>query len=118
MYFQATLLLGYFYAHVGAKYLSSRRQASLHVVLLAVALIALPVGIPRGWTPPESGHVIGWLIALLTIGVGVPFVLLAATAPMRQRWLSGADHPAAKNPYMLYAASNAGSLTGLLAFPI
>ncbi|HUQ18993.1 MAG TPA: fused MFS/spermidine synthase [Gemmatimonadaceae bacterium] len=118
MYFQAMLLLGYLYAHLGAKYLSSRWQAWLQVVLLGVALLALPIGIRRGWTPPESGHVIGWLIALLTVGVGAPFFLLAATAPMLQRWLSGTDHPAAENPYMLYAASNAGSLIGLLAFPI
>ncbi|HVD61267.1 MAG TPA: fused MFS/spermidine synthase [Gemmatimonadaceae bacterium] len=118
MYFQAMLLLGYLYAHLGSKYFSARRQAWIHVALLAIAVLALPIGIPRGWTSPESGNVIGWLVVLLTIGVGAPFFLLAATAPMLQRWLSGTDHPAARNPYMLYAASNAGSLIGLLAFPI
>ena len=59
-----------------------------------------------------------WLLELLTVGVGAPFLVLAATAPLLQRWISHTDHPAAKNPYMLYAASNAGSLLGLLAFPI
>jgi hypothetical protein len=118
MYFQAMLLLGYLYAHVGSKYMSARRQAWVHVALLLFALFALPIGIPRGWISPESANVIGWLVVLLTIGVGAPFFLLAATAPMLQRWLGGTDHPAAKNPYMLYAASNAGSLIGLLAFPI
>jgi hypothetical protein len=118
MYFQAMLLLGYLYAHVSSRYLDERRQVWLHVALLAVALVALPVAIPRDWTPPASGHVIPWLILLLTIAVGAPFLVLAATAPLLQRWLSNSDHPAAKNPYMLYAASNTGSLLGLLAFPI
>ena len=118
MYFQAMLLLGYLYAHLSSRYLDVRRQSVMHVAVVCLALLALPIGIPHGWTPPTSNHVIPWLIQLLTIGVGAPFVVLAATAPLLQRWISNTDHPAAKNPYMLYAASNAGSLIGLLAFPI
>jgi hypothetical protein len=118
MYFQAMLLLGYLYAHVSSRYLDARRQVWLHVALVSVAFVALPVAIPRDWTPPASGHVIPWLIQILTIAIGAPFLVLAATAPLLQRWLSTSDHPAAKNPYMLYAASNTGSLLGLLAFPI
>jgi hypothetical protein len=112
------LLLGYLYAHITSKIFNPRKQAWIHVALICIAAVTLPVGIPRGWTPPASGHVVGWLIALLTIGVGAPFFLLAATAPMLQRWIGDSDHPAAKNPYLLYAASNAGSLLGLVAFPI
>src|SRR4029079_4369067 len=118
MYFQAMLLLGYLYAHVSSRYLDARRQVWLHFALLSLAVVALPVAIPRDWTPPASGHVIPWLIQLLTIAIGAPFLVLAPTAPLLQRWLSSSDHPAAKNPYMLYAASNRGSLLGLLAFPI
>ncbi len=118
MYFQAMLLLGYLYAHLTSKYLSSKRQAIVHVALLALAVFALPVGIPRGWTPPASGNVILWLTGLLSIAVGAPFFLLAATAPLVQRWLTDSDHPSAANPYVLYAASNVGSLIGLLAFPV
>lgn len=118
MFFQAMLLAGYLYAHVTSRYLSSRRQAVMHVALLTLAVVSLPVGIPRGWTPPESGNVIPWLTLLLGIAVGAPFVLLAATAPLVQRWLTDSGHPAAANPYVLYAASNAGSLVGLLGFPI
>jgi hypothetical protein len=117
MFFQAMLLLGYLYAHVSSRYLDSRKQALTHVGLLALALLTLPVAIPGGWTPPASGNVIPWLLLLLSIAVGAPFIVLAATAPLLQRWMSNLDHPAARNPYMLYAASNAGSLLGLLAFP-
>jgi hypothetical protein len=118
MFFQAMLLLGYLYAHVSSRYLDATRQTLMHVGLLALALLSLPVAIPAGWTPPASGNVIPWLLRLLAVAVGVPFFVLAATAPLLQRWLSNLDHPAAENPYMLYAASNAGSLLGLLSFPL
>ncbi len=118
MYFQAMLLLGYLYAHLTSKYLSSKRQAIVHVGLLVLAILSLPVGIPRGWTPPASGNAILWLTGLLSVAVGAPFFLLAATAPLVQRWLTDSDHPSASNPYVLYAASNIGSLIGLLAFPV
>jgi hypothetical protein len=118
MYFQALLLGGYLYAHLTSRYLSARRQSVVHMALLAVALLALPVAIPAGWVPPATGQPIGWLLLLLTVTVGAPFLVLSATAPMLQRWFADTDHPAAQNPYQLYAASNAGSFLGLLAFPI
>src|SRR3954471_3269006 len=58
MSFQAMLLAGYLYAHVTSKYLTSRNQAMMHVALLTAAIVSLPVGIPHGWAPPESGNVI------------------------------------------------------------
>jgi SAM-dependent methyltransferase len=118
MYFQALLLLGYLYAHASTRYLSARRQVWVHVALLGVALFALPVAIPRGWAPPASGSVIPWLLLLLTVALGAPFLVLSATAPLLQHWFARLDHPAAEHPYALYAASNAGSFLGLLAFPI
>ena len=118
MFFQAMLLLGYLYAHVSTRYLDVRRQAWIHVGLVGLAFLALPVAIPRGWTPPPTGNPVPWLLLLLTLAVGAPFMMLSATAPLLQRWFADLDHPAAGNPYMLYAASNAGSLLGLLAFPV
>jgi hypothetical protein len=37
---------------------------------------------------------------------------------MLQRWFSQSGHKSASDPYFLYAASNAGSLLGLLAYPL
>jgi hypothetical protein len=123
MYFQAMLLLAYVYAHLSSRWLSPRRQAALHVALLLVSLLALPIALPRGWDPPASGNVIPWLLGELSISLAIPFFVLAATAPLVQHWLASIDDsatpaPAAKNPYVLYAASNAGSFLGLLAFPL
>jgi hypothetical protein len=117
MFFQAALLGGYLYAHLSTSLLGPRGQALSHLVLLALAGLTLPVAIPAGWTPPASDRVVGWLLALLAVAVGAPFLVLSATAPLLQRWLSAIDHPSARDPYVLYAASNAGSFIGLLAFP-
>jgi len=118
MYFQAMLLVGYLYAHTTTRLLSIRRQVMLHVALLVISLVVLPVAIPGGWSPPSSGSVIPWLLAMLTVSLGPPFLVLAATAPLIQHWFASLDGPRARNPYPLYAASNAGSFIGLLAFPI
>ena len=117
MYFQALLLLGYLYAHASSRFLAPRMQILVHVALLLACTIALPVAIPAGWSPPGSGNVVLWLVLALSASVGAPFLVLSATAPLLQRWLASLDEPV-KNPYVLYAASNAGSFLGLLAFPL
>ena len=43
--------------------------------------------------------------------------MVAATAPLVQRWFALTGHPRSHDPYFLYAASNAGSLLALLAYP-
>src|SRR5262249_50846049 len=42
---------------------------------------------------------------------------VACNAPLLQRWFAGTGHPAARDPYFLYAASNLGSLLALLGYP-
>ena len=118
LYFQAALLVGYLYAHLGARWLSPTRQAVLHLALFVLSFAALPVAVARGWTPPPgSATPVPWLVALLTVSLGAPFLMLAAGAPILQRWFAHTGHPAADNPYFLYAASNVGSMTALLAYP-
>lgn len=116
LFFQAALLGGYLYAHLGARYLGVRRQAAAHVVLLAAAALMLPVSVagaaPRGGEAP-----IPWLLWLMATTVGLPFLVLSATGPMLQKWFAGTGHPGARNPYWLYAASNLGSMLALLGYP-
>jgi hypothetical protein len=59
-----------------------------------------------------------WLLVVLTMSLGAPFVLLSSTGPLLQVWFSRTSHPSAHNPYFLYAASNAGSLIALLSYPV
>src|SRR5438270_9794588 len=52
--FQVLLFGGYAYAHVITRYLRQRHQAYLHVVLLAFALLTLPVTPDPSWKPTNS----------------------------------------------------------------
>jgi hypothetical protein len=47
-FFQATLLLGYLYAHLSAKCLEARAQLGLHVLVLAFAVMFLPLDASAG----------------------------------------------------------------------
>lgn len=116
VFFQATLLVGYAYAHLTVRSLGLRRQVALHLLVLAAPLVLLPLSLP-GWdSPAEGGHHL-WLFVLLAAGVGAPFFVLATASPLLQRWVAGTRLRAAADPYVLYAVSNGGSLLGLLAYP-
>lgn len=118
LFFQLLLLGGYAYAHGTTKYMSIRSQAILHIVLLTIFFFVLPIAIPDGWVPPLSKDPTWWQLSLMTITVGGPFFVLSGSAPMFQRWFSGTDHKDADNPYFLYGASNLGSMTALLLYPV
>jgi hypothetical protein len=117
VFYQATLLAGYAYAHVTTHWLGPRRQAGLHLLVLLLPLLVLPIALPPGWTPPGDTSPIPWLLALLTVAVGVPFFAVSATSPILQAWFAATGHRTARDPYVLYAASNLGSMLALLAYP-
>ncbi len=116
-FFQAALLLGYGYAHLSSTRLQPRAQVALHAVVLAAALALMPLSLGVA-PPPAEASPIGWLFTLLTLTIGLPFVAIAATAPLMQTWFARTTHPHANDPYFLYAASNAGSLVALLSYPV
>jgi len=117
VFFQTALLAGYLYAHLTVKWLGVRKQAAVHLVVLALPLLALPMALPDGYPPVGGGEPL-WILGVLTLAVGAPFFVLAAASPLLQRWLASTSHESARDPYFLYAGSNAGSLVGLLAFPL
>src|SRR5678815_5834569 len=80
--------------------------------------LTLPVVIPLNWAPPVDHTPVAALLGLLLITVGPPFFVVSATAPLVQQWFSQTDHHAAADPYVLYSASNLGSVTALLAYPL
>ncbi len=117
VFFQLTLLAGYAYAHASARLLGKRTQVGVHAAVLLAALALLPVHVPGGWTPPVQSNPVWWLLRLLLVAVGLPFFALSATTPILQKWFAHSGHPFAGDPYFLYAASNSGSLLGLLSYP-
>lgn len=117
LFFQAALLGGYLYAHLLATRVGTRAQAVTHVALLLVAAIALPISIPRGWTPANESQPELSLLVLLTLRIGAPFILLAGGSPLLQHWFSRSPGVEHRDPYALYVASNLGSILALLAYP-
>jgi hypothetical protein len=147
VFFQVTLLAGYLYAHLLSRMLDVRRAICVHVLLMlpvigTLIFVTLPYSLAHG---PAAGsgrllpdipsgvftelrdrlHLdtaqdrpIVFLLATLALSVGAPLFLLSASAPLCQRWFAHTAHSASRDPYFLYAASNAGSLLALLAYPI
>jgi hypothetical protein len=147
VFFQVTLLGGYVYAHVLSRMLDVRHAICIHVLLMALVIgtlifVTLPYSLAHG--PAASSrkllpdipssiftelrdrlHLdtaqdrpILFLLATLALSVGAPLFLLSASAPLCQRWFAQTPHSASRDPYFLYAASNAGSLLALLAYPV
>ena len=117
-FFQAILLAGYCYAHLLNRYLAPRNAIIVHIGFLIVAALALPIALPQGAEQSPQGNFYVWLVGVLGFGVGLPFFAVSANAPLLQSWFGRSKHPAAKDPYFLYAASNIGSLAALLSYPI
>ena len=121
VFFQTILLAGYAYAYASLKWFSRKVQIAQHVVLglLALAFVFLrPVHIGFSWQPPVDTNPVLWIFAVLAITVGLPFFFLASNTPVMQRWFAHSNHRDANDPYFLYASSNAGSLVGLLSYPL
>lgn len=118
-FFQAALLAGYAYAHLLQRIGRVRLQAVVHCMVVAAAALVLPLRIDELFGPPSSEHPALWLLGVLAASVGAPFAVLSATAPLVQAWHARTVGEAdGREPYVLYAASNLGSLLALLAYPI
>ena len=117
VFYQGALLAGYAYAHLLGR-LPLRHQLAIHLGLLALAMLTLPLAVaPADMGGRTGGAVALALIGLMAVSVGPVFLLVSAQAPLLQAWFARAPDRAAASPYFLYAASNAGSLLGLVAYP-
>src|SRR2546429_6623188 len=118
VFFQAALLAGYAYAHWLTRYAPGRASVLVHLAVMIAATVALPPAIAPAWgRPPPAGEAL-WLIGLFSASIGLPFFALAAHSPLLQAWVARTDHPAPKEPYFLYAASNVGSFLALGSHPV
>jgi hypothetical protein len=117
VFFQAALLCGYGYAHLVVRRLPFWLGALIHLGVLAAAAATLPIAIAQGFGAPPSNGIALWLMGLFAASIGLPFAALAASAPLLQGWFAASGHVQARNPYVLYAASNLGSFAALVAYP-
>lgn len=125
LFFQVVLLGGYAWSHLVIRRLDGARQRHAHLALLAVSSLSL-LGCALWWgtplvpsaslRPTDSTSPTSALLVLLSLSVGLPYFTLSSTGPLLQAWVS--QRLPAATAMRLYAASNVGSLVGLLAFPV
>jgi len=125
VYFQGMLLCGYLVAHGIASNRAMRPDRLIGCCLLALAALW---GAGYIMQPLELRSILGKMLAsgarpvpvllgALLRSAALPLVLVATTAPLVQAWFARTGHRHSSDPYFLYAASNAGSLLGLLSYP-
>lgn len=123
-FFQTLLLGGYLYSHAITSLLSTRAQRRVHLMSLAAALTAVSVSVvawhsplmpDSSWKPNGLENPTWYLALLLTISAGLPYLVLATTGPLLQKWFA-ITRPGV-SPYRLYSLSNLGSFLALLSYP-
>lgn len=122
LFFQSALTGGYLYAYWLTK---QKRQTAIHGSLLAIAFAVLsiqslqwqtPIMPPADWKPHYDVFPVFPILKLLVLSIGLPYFLLASNGPLMQAWFSRIFPE--KSYARLYSLSNAGSLLGLLAYPL
>ena len=124
LFFQLLLLAGYLYSHLLATRAKLRLQRWIHLGVVGGSLLLMslnqvfwrtPLTPSARWAPDALTEPLGQVLLILMVSVGLPYFVLATTSPLVQAWFA-ARFPG-RNPYPLYALSNAGSILGLAAFP-
>jgi hypothetical protein len=113
-FFQLTLCAGYLAVHLAFRWLSLSRQLAAQVLLVVACTLLGPLSLPPMLAAPEAspaGHVLFTLFGHVALAAFV----LSCTAPLLQAWYAAIG---GERPYVLYALSNAGSLLGLLSYPL
>jgi hypothetical protein len=122
VFFQAALLVGYLYAY----WMARERRMLVHatVLICAVGIVLAPivlraavdatgVGFEPNWG--DAAHPVSTIFSMLSVSIGIPFVLLSSTSPLLQVWWT--RQMGGSVPYRLFALSNAGSLLALATYP-
>jgi MFS family permease len=115
--FQSLLLAGYAYAHALNRWMPGVKGLVMHLAVVLLAALSLPFAVSIAGPPPAHGEIF-YAITLFVTAIGPSFFALSANSPLLQTWFVHTRHPSAHNPYFLYAASNVGSFSALLAYPL
>ncbi|HLO29879.1 MAG TPA: hypothetical protein VK249_12125, partial [Anaerolineales bacterium] len=125
LFFQVLLTGGYAYAYWLIRRIKGKRQPIIHIALITLATLLFillsfiwtsPITPGPGWKPQNVRSPVLDIFKLLIVSVGLPYFILASNSPLMQAWFSRLFP---KESYArLYALSNAGSLLGLLTYPV
>ena len=114
IFFQSLLLSGYAASHFIAKNMNLAKQVVFYALLIILSLLLIPIQIRFIHT---DSYPVAAILMLLFVSAGLPYFLLSTTSPTVQHWIVAEKKNRARNPYVQYAVSNAGSLAGLLSYP-
>ncbi|MDH3356771.1 MAG: fused MFS/spermidine synthase [Desulfobacteraceae bacterium] len=114
IFFQSLLLAGYATSHFIAKNTNLAKQVVFYALLIILSLLLIPIQIRFIHTDSSP---VAAILVLLFVSAGLPYFLLSTTSPTVQHWIVAEKKDRARNPYVQYAVSNAGSLAGLLSYP-
>jgi len=117
VFFQAVLLAGYGGAHVLSRGVAATARLLVYAGLALVPLMVMRLGVDAASAAQATQAPLSWLLAALLTTIGPPFLVLAVSASVLQATFASTRHESARDPYFLYAASNAGSLAALVAYP-
>lgn len=115
---QTLLVAGYAYAHFFNRLSLCTRPRHFMLLFISVLLLFAVTCFRRdllGFIHDSSGGPTGVFLGIL-IFAALPYILLASGSTLVQAWI--ANRSKRGDVYHLYAVSNAGSLCGLLCYPL
>ena len=120
-FFMLVLFAGYLYVLWLSRF-NFFNQKAFHLLLIVSATLVLIYNSSRwssGITPVFNQDYFSFppvwsVLLILSISVGLPFLLLSTTSSLLQLWYA---QDSGREPFSLYAISNTGSLLGLLSYP-
>jgi spermidine synthase len=114
LFFQFVLLVSYGYVWLLSFFDKPVIWRLIHGGVIALSLIAVPLVLhPEAMNGSPEWSILYDLIRQL----GLPLIVIGASAPLLQFAYSQTKARGASDPYYLYIASNLGSLISLLAYP-
>ncbi|MCP3057583.1 fused MFS/spermidine synthase [Myxococcus sp. K38C18041901] len=112
VFYQAVLVLGYFYSSRVTLAVQQGSYRWAHLIFVLLAVVVFPFRLHHFDLPPVAA-----ILLTLTISMGWPFLALSTTSVVAQGWFTRTEHPSRADPFFLYGTSNAGALLALLSFP-
>ncbi|MBI5149778.1 MAG: fused MFS/spermidine synthase [Candidatus Omnitrophica bacterium] len=117
VFFQATLLAGYVFAHGVISRWGMRKYRLAHLLLLLAPLFFFPGRALSLETSFSSLPLALDVFVRLLITIGMVFFVLSTVSIVSQTWLSASGLSGETSPYELYGVSNLGSFAALLSYP-
>lgn len=115
LFFQCSLVIAYGYAWWLSRLKNHQLWRVIHVLLCIIAFFLLPTAFPSSEINLEQP--ILSIIKTLLLDLGLPIIVISASAPLLQYAYSHTKFTKANDPYFLYVASNIGSFLALICFP-